>query len=946
METVMAYFQPFFGWLLETTLIGSVVICLILAVQKMLGGRLGPRWCHALWLVLLIRMILPWAPSSRLSLFNLIPSWDRQTESQQLPAIAERKEVSPPAEITKNSEAISGKEPQSEATIRKVVAPRPQILADVEGKSTPRWASIRQVLPILWLVGTIVIGTYLLISNFALWRIVKRDRPLVKQAMLELFEECKEQMGVQSLVVVVPSSQIKSPALFGFIRPRLLLPLEMLDTATREEMRYVFLHELAHLRRHDIYLGWLMSLLQVLHWFNPLVWFAFYRMRADRELACDALVLARTQKEESQEYGQAIVGLVRRFSRSRPLPAMAGIIESKSQLKRRITMIAQFKKNSYKWSPLPVLLIIAIGCTSLSNIERSTPSDATVAGAGPAMTLRKVLPEDGDCANVSPDGKYLCDVDWDTGNLVIRELSTGRRWPVTDKKSWEDSEEYAEGAAISPDSQRVAYLWWDDASDSSNLYVVGLDGSDRKLLCKDVYAVPRDWSVDGSKILAFVDGPPYRMVWISASDGSIQQIKDIGKEYPGKFDVSPDGHFIAYDLPQAEDTKKRDVFLLDLRNKREIRIAEHPANDRLLGWTPDGKSILFASNRSDKWDAWLLGIREGMPAGLPRLVKANIGDVGAAGFASNGDYYFSIYDLRRNVYVAPFDPAKGKLLSSPTLMQPTGKSGDQVWSPDGQHLAYSCSVNDETSLIKIWSLASGQERELNPKLPRRLFSWSPDGKSLILSGFLDEGWYNAVYKLDLETGECSEFLRHKDMSIAFAQWFPDGKRLLYHGHHGPNPARKQLGYLMIRDMDSGEEREITRGEFWRDYQWALSPDGRHLAVQFKNYNACIKIFSTETDEVKEVLTGDLADKVFQTTWTPDGKAMMLRVLDFPAKRTSEIWRIAVYGGKPEKLSEIDIPEYVTDMRIDSTGRHIALRAITNLHELWVMENFLPEDLGK
>jgi len=948
MEGIMTYFQPFFGWLLQTTLIASVVICLILLIQKILGGKLGPRWSHALWLVLLIRMILPWAPSSRVSLSNLIPSWDRQIQREQPSEATEQQGPSHAGQAYDTTEVIPAQKSESDITIQKRVIPEPGAIADIQVESHPRLVSLRRVLPVLWLAGAIVIGAYLLISNFVLWRIIKRDRPLVNQPMLELFEECKEQIGVESLVVVVPGSQIRSPALFGFIRPRLLLPLEMLDTATREEIRYVFLHELAHLRRHDIYLGWLTSLLQVLHWFNPLVWFAFYRMRTDRELACDALVLTRTGQDKSQEYGGVIVGLLRRFSRSRPLPAMAGIIESRSQLKRRITMITQFKNNSYRWSPLAVLLIVAIGCTSLSDMKRSTPSDATVIGSEPAMTLKKVLPEEGDFANVSPDGKYLCDVDWDTGNLAIRELSTGRRWPVTDKKSWEDSEEYAEDAAISPDSRRVAYLWHDDASDSSNLYIVGLDGSDRKLLCKDIYAMPRDWSADGSKILAIVYGPPHRMVWISASDGSIQQIKDIGKEYPAKFDVSPDGRFLAYDLPQAEDTKTRDVFLLDLHENREIRLAEHPADDRLLGWTPNGKWILFASNRSDKWDAWLFGIRDGMPAGLPRLVKASIGDVGAVGFASNGDYYFSIYDLRTNVYVARFDLAKGTLLSPPAILLPTGKSGEPVWSPDGQHLAYGCRGDDETSLIKIWSLASGQEREIALKLPPHLYFWAPDGKSLLLSGFVEESWYNAVYTLDLQTGEYSELFRHKDMSIPVAQWFPDGKRLLYHGCRGPIAGTEKLGYLMMRDVDSGEEREITRGVFpgLKDRCWALSPDGRQLAVKFKGDSSRIKIFSTETDEVREVLAGELAAKVHRIIWAPDGKALMLRVLDLSVSHTSEIWRIAADGGKPEKLSELDIPEYVTEMRIDPTGRQIALQAITNMHELWVMENFLPEDIGK
>jgi len=590
-----------------------------------------------------------------------------------------------------------------------------------------------------------------------------------------------------------------------------------------------------------------------------------------------------------------------------------------------------------------VLLIVAIGCTSLSDMRRSTPRDAAVIVSGPAMTLRRVQPELGDFANVSPDGNYLCNVDWDAGNLSIRELSTGRRWAVTDKKSWEDSKEYALDGAISPDSRRVAYLWHDPASESSNLYVVGLDGTGRRLLCRDKYVVPRDWSADGTKILGVFFEEPKQMVWVDAQDGSIQKIRDMGDAYPKKLDISPDGRSLAYDHPQAEDTAKRDVFLIDLRDNREIRVAEHPADDRLLGWTPDGKWILFASNRSDKWDAWLLGIRDGMPAGLPRLVKANIGDVGAVGFGSNGDYYFSIYDLRKNVYVARFDLDKGTLLSPTTPLRPTGKSEMPVWSPDGQNLAYACRGDDGTSLINIWSLASGQEQEITLKLPPRLHFWAPDGKSLLLSGFLEESWYNTVYTLDLQAEECSELLRHNDMSIPVAQWFPDGKRLLYHGRHGPVAGTEKLGYLMIRDLDSGEEREITRGVFQglRDRFWALSPDGRQLAVQFKGDGSSIKIFSTETDEVREVLAGDLVDKVHQIIWAPDGKALMLRVVDLSVSRTSEIWRIAADGGKPEKLSELDIPEYVTGMRIDPTGRHIALQAITNLHELWVMENFLP-----
>lgn len=214
MEAIVSYGQSFFGWLFQTTLIASVVICLILAAQKTLGGKLGPRWCHALWLVLLIRMVLPWTPSSRISLLNLIPSWDRQIQQQPLSKATEQPEPSQPAQISETAEAVPTQKPESDVATQKQTTPKPTTLANVRSEPNQRLASIRRVLPFLWLAGATVIGAYLLMSNFTLWQIVKRERLLMNQKMLELFEECKARMSVQTLVALVPSAKIKSPALF------------------------------------------------------------------------------------------------------------------------------------------------------------------------------------------------------------------------------------------------------------------------------------------------------------------------------------------------------------------------------------------------------------------------------------------------------------------------------------------------------------------------------------------------------------------------------------------------------------------------------------------------------------------------------------------------------------------------------------------------------------
>ena len=138
------------------------------------------------------------------------------------------------------------------------------------------------MLPLVWLAGALVLALYVGACNFYLWWLVTRERPLTDQKILDLLEDCKSQMGIRTILGVVITNKVKSPALFGFVRPRLLLPEGMIETLSEQELRYVLLHELAHLKRHDIYIGWLASLLQVLHWFNPLVWLAFYRMRSDR----------------------------------------------------------------------------------------------------------------------------------------------------------------------------------------------------------------------------------------------------------------------------------------------------------------------------------------------------------------------------------------------------------------------------------------------------------------------------------------------------------------------------------------------------------------------------------------------------------------------------------------------------------------------------------------
>ncbi len=413
MEALNTQLVRFFDWLLWTTIQGSVLIVLIVLVQLILRRRLPVRWHYLLWALLLIRLAVPWLPESRISIFNLIPRSIQH--GRIIESISQRNQVSSLG-FYSGMRSAGTEETMPESDSRTV------------------FSKFVRMLPLLWLLGTLVIAGYVCARSISLWRTVKRERPITDSQILDLLEDCKMQMGVQTILGVVVSDRIKSPALFGFVRPRLLLPQGILETYNLEELRYVFIHELAHLRQRDIYLGWLMALLQVIHWFNPLMWFAFGRMRADRELACDTLAISTLAPHEPPEYGRTIVNLLQSFSQVRYLPSVAGILEDTCQIERRVKMIADYRKTSRTRRAGAMLLLAALACVVLTN--------AYVAKAdfefGEPVNLKLVIPvldpaiDDIDCFSYDGIEMYISSQrsgghgDWDL--WVLRRVSKDDDW--------------------------------------------------------------------------------------------------------------------------------------------------------------------------------------------------------------------------------------------------------------------------------------------------------------------------------------------------------------------------------------------------------------------------------------------------------------------------------------------------------------------------------------
>ncbi len=330
---VLGGLESLFGWLLEASWQASVLAALVLLLQWALRGRLNPRWHHALWLLVVARLLLPVLPESALSLFQFAPS--------------------PPPIVAKTiTEPLFAPVPASLP-----VTP----IAPVELPVSPvHPLSAFTLLALVWLAGALALLLLTWQVNRRFARHVAAAPAITDRRLQALAENARRELGIHRRLRIIESAQVRSPAIMGLFFPTVILPVDVRARFTDDELRFIFLHEFAHLKRGDLFLQWLIALLQIVHWFNPVLWYAFRRMRIDREPATDALVLSRTGEAQKESYGHVLVKLLEHYHARHALPTLVGILEDKDQFKRRFTLIARFTRGAYGWSLLGVVLLASL----------------------------------------------------------------------------------------------------------------------------------------------------------------------------------------------------------------------------------------------------------------------------------------------------------------------------------------------------------------------------------------------------------------------------------------------------------------------------------------------------------------------------------------------------------------------------------------------------------
>lgn len=161
----------------------------------------------------------------------------------------------------------------------------------------------------------------------------------------------------------------------------------------------------SHLKRHDLAQNWLLFALQGLHWFNPLIWFAFVRLRLDRETACDARVLALDAEDRRADYGRALLKMQELPSAGGLRLGFLGIFENVSGLRSRISDISRHRRSHPAWQVAGCGLVAAIALFGSTRAQEVAPE--TDAGAQNAADHAKAVLEAKLDLIVLPDHSFI-----------------------------------------------------------------------------------------------------------------------------------------------------------------------------------------------------------------------------------------------------------------------------------------------------------------------------------------------------------------------------------------------------------------------------------------------------------------------------------------------------------------------------------------------------------
>ncbi|MDR7092062.1 M56 family metallopeptidase [Cellvibrio fibrivorans] len=372
MAELMQEINSFTGWLLIASLKSLPLIAILLLAQYGLKKYLSAGARHSLWLSLFLCLSIPFG-------------WQFSFDIR-------------PTELLFSSMDNNATYPSGSEIITSPTAAAEISQTNIENDlhQTPNSATTsltsHSIFSLIWIFifsGLIFITSWQL---FRFKRVLQKASNAPSQDYL-LLQNAQHTLGFSQKIPLLYSSKVSSPLTLGLFKPAIILPIGIERQLTENQLRLVLLHELAHIHRRDILWNWLAYGITLLHWFNPLIWLASKRMKADMEMACDAKVLSHLSPQDRNDYGLTLINVSQLASKPLGFAHSLGILENHRELKDRLIMMKEFTTMTLKKSLIFGMLFSAFAFAALAQpfADNSSPQQKSPTANQPhesAMSLQ------------------------------------------------------------------------------------------------------------------------------------------------------------------------------------------------------------------------------------------------------------------------------------------------------------------------------------------------------------------------------------------------------------------------------------------------------------------------------------------------------------------------------------------------------------------------------
>ncbi|MEN6425080.1 MAG: M56 family metallopeptidase [Phycisphaerales bacterium] len=413
----------------------SVLILILLAVDTVLRRRVRAVFRYWIWMLVLVKLVLPPSLGSPVS----VGTWFGDQLEVPSASLFEPESLQPAepyaTELPFVVSAILA--PPDPRIARTPVPPTPAMPSEAEPPAAPEThTSVRpavvslnwQGLTLLAWLAIVIALTLLLVQRAFFVQGLVAQAEEGNRGLLEELDDCRQRLGLRRRIGLRLSPNATSPAVCGLLHPTILVPQTLAPKLRSHDRQAVLLHELAHVRRGDLWINLAQTLLQIAYFYNPLLWLANAMIRRTREQAVDEAVLV-AMGETARQYPETLVNIAKLAFTRRPALSLRliGVVESKSALTGRIKHILSRPLPKTAKLGLLGLFIVFITAVVLLPMARAAERIGGVDNKGP-LDIRLV--------GVCPDGgDELYDADGKKLNVTLGPVGLGdRMWDADQQR--------------------------------------------------------------------------------------------------------------------------------------------------------------------------------------------------------------------------------------------------------------------------------------------------------------------------------------------------------------------------------------------------------------------------------------------------------------------------------------------------------------------------------